>query len=318
MTENPLMGNFLRKIIRDVNSIADGAGVAVRGDLAPPPPVNAITVKASGETIHATLTHGAAVTRQIGYSIEASNTPGFTQPHLVRDNSSSRSHIFTLPTFDDHGAVQPWYLRAFAQYPGSPPSKPTVLGGLANPTPLMLQGTTRMTLLPSTGSGTGSTAGQQGGVGRGKQRQSTPKVIRVGKSQASIAPVVNPQVGPPIHLLAAVASASQTTALSQSGTSAAINVAAGTFYVGNLVVNVNAAPSALTTDMTGAALTFTTYYVFHDDPAFAGGNVKYMASTDITQIGRGFARFYDGKITLAGGGGGSGGGSGGGGGRGFF
>ena len=183
-----MQANFLARIIEGLNNVAKGSGVAITGDLAAPPPVNAITVKASGEQIHATLSHGAEVNRNINYFLEADTNPSFTQPHTM-DLGVSRSHIFNLPTFDDNGVPNKWYLRTYCQYPGSPPSKPTVLGGLSNPTAITLHGLTKLSLLPPTGSGTASTTGQQGGAGRGKQRISTPKVVRLGKKQASNTPV---------------------------------------------------------------------------------------------------------------------------------
>src|SRR5271170_476366 len=222
-TKDQLQAAFQQRIIDAINNVAKGAGVSTFGELTPPQPVNAITVKSSGEQIHATLTHAAQLTRSINYFIEADTSPSFTQPHVM-DIGSSRSHIFNLPTLSDSGGLQKWYLRTYAQYPGSKPSPPTVLGGLENPTPIILQGTTKMTILPPTGSGTGSSTGQQGGVGRGKQRISTPKVIRIAKSQASNAPVVAPVMSPALHLLGAILSSGGMTSLSQSGTSTAINV----------------------------------------------------------------------------------------------
>lgn len=190
-TKDAVQANFLQRIIDGINNVAKGAGVAVTGDLAPPPPIGAITVKTSGEMIHATLTHNAEVTRAIEYHIEADTSPNFTQPHPISIHSS-RTHIFSLPTFNDAGNPQPWYLRAFSQYPGSPPSVPTVLGGVTNPTALQLKGATKLTLLPSTGSGTASSNGQQGGSGRGRQRVSTPKVVRIGKQQSTATAVAAP------------------------------------------------------------------------------------------------------------------------------
>lgn len=194
-TKDPLQANFLSQIIEGLNNVAKGAGVAVNGDLAAPQPVNAINVKAAGEMVHVTLTHAASVSRAIEYHLQYDTNPSFTQPHNEH-LGASRGKTLHLPTFDDNGNPQKWYFRATAQYPGSPPSPWTVLGGLPNPTGLQMQGTTRLTLLPSTGSGTNSTAGQQGTGGRGKQRISTPKVIRVGKQQASVAAVIPPVANP--------------------------------------------------------------------------------------------------------------------------
>ena len=160
-TKDSIQASFMQHIITSINNVARGAGVAVTGDALPPPPVDGISVKTSGEMVHATLSHTATLTRAVEYHLEADTSPSFTQPHVMH-LGSSRGHIFTLPSKTDSGAAQNWYLRAYSQYPGSPPSKPTFYGGLS-PTPLKLSGSTQLTLLPSTGSGTASTTGQQGG-----------------------------------------------------------------------------------------------------------------------------------------------------------
>jgi len=65
--------------------------------------------------------------------------------------------------------------------------------------------------------------------------------------------------------------------------------------------------------------TNTVYYVYADDPDYAGGAVTYLSTTNPLTVTAGNGRYYLGKITTpAGGGGGtSGGGGGGGGGNGF-
>lgn len=304
-TRDAVQAAFLDRLVEGINNVAAGAGVGVTGDLPAPPPVNAISLKANGEMVHITLSHGAEVSRPIHYYVEADNSPSFPAPHVM-DIGSSRGHFAHLPALNDQGVQQPWYFRTYAQLPGSKPSAPTVLGGLENPTAVMLKGSTRLTMLPSTGSGTASSTGQQGGSGRGKQRISTPKVIRIGKSQASNTPVNPPVVVAAPHLLADVTQAASTTSLTQSGTTTLINVGASVFYIGGLTLNINAGsvdPGA-----------FGTFYVYFDNPDLQSGNMVFQATTDITQLGRAPGRFPVGKITTSGGGGGSGGGSGGGGG----
>lgn len=305
-TKDAVQANFLQRIVDAVNNVAKGAGVAVSGEHPAPPPVNAITVKANGEMVHATLTHNAEVNRAINYFIEADTNKSFTQPHVM-DIGSSRTHVFHLPALNDSGAQQPWYLRAYAQYPGSKPSTPTVLGGLTNPTPVPLVGSTKLTLLPSTGSGTGSSTGQQGAAGRGKQRVSTPKAVRIGKSQASSAPVTPPVVSAAPHLLAAVTTAASTTSISQHSTTTQIDIN------GNQVFHVGGVDVTMFGDPVDPG-SFGTYYIYADNPSLTSGRVKFVATTDITDLGKAPGRFPVGKITTAGGGGGSGGGSGGGGG----
>jgi len=311
-TKDSVQANFLREITRAINNISAATGVGISGDSTPPPPVNAITVKVGGELVHATLTHAANLTRAVHYFVEADISPSFTQPQIV-GYGPHRTHLFHLPALNDGGVVQKWYLRAYAQYPGSKPSKSAVLGGLTNPTALILQGTTRMTLLPSTGSGTASTNGQQGASGYGKQRNSNPKVQRVGRTQASNAPVVTPVINAQLHLLAATAAFAQTTSLSQVGTSTSITVNGGPGVAGGIFYN-----GPITVAVYGATInpgSYGTWYIFHDDPNFQGGNVIYQFTNNPVVLGQGVGRFYEGSITTSSGGGGSGGGSGGGGGR---
>jgi hypothetical protein len=312
-TKDSVQANFLREITRAIDTLASGTGVGISGDPTPPPPVNAITVKTSGELVQVQLTHSGNFRRPVRYFVEADTSPSFTQPQIV-SYGPHRTHLFHLPTLNDEGAAQRWYLRAYPQYLGSQPGESTVYGGLANPTPVQLVGTTAMTLLPSTGSGTASTNGQQGAQGFGKQRNSTPKVQRVGKSVASSTPVAPLASNAAIHLLGAITSAAQTTSVTQSGTSTAIvvnggaGVAGGTFWLGDLTISCYGA-----TIDPGA---YGTWYIYHDDPNLQGGPVQYQFTNSIIVLAQGFGRFYDGKITTTSGGGGSGGGTGGGGGGG--
>jgi hypothetical protein len=98
------------------------------------------------------------------------------------------------------------------------------------------------------------------------------------------------------------------TALTQSGTTTTINVATKTFQYGDGQVVYSAGsvnPGA-----------YGTYFVYADDPGFAGGAVTYLASTLESDVYGANGRIYFGKITTAGGGGGTGGtGGGAGGGR---
>ncbi len=95
-------------------------------------------------------------------------------------------------------------------------------------------------------------------------------------------------------------SAASTTSLTQSSTTTTIDVGAGVYYLGGVTVNVNAGsvnPGA-----------YGTYYVYFDDPGYAGGAVTYQASTSILDTTKALGRFFVGTITTASGGGGSGGG----------
>lgn len=98
-------------------------------------------------------------------------------------------------------------------------------------------------------------------------------------------------------------SAQANTALTQSGTTKTINVNAGTFYLGNIVLNYSSG------SVTPA--TYGKWYVYFDNPGYTGGAVTFQATTDPLVTSQAPGRFYVGTITTASGGGG-GGGSGGG------
>lgn len=169
-------GSLFARIIKAVNSVANNTATAAIGKLTPPDPINAITVKGTqvgnvitcpGEILHFTLTHNSAIKKGLQYISEWDTSPAFTQPHII-DHGCSRTHTMTLPTFqDDATTPNTYYLRSYSQYPGSDPSKKTVLGGLSQATQIVMSGTTALTPLASTGSGTASPFGNQGGKGLG-------------------------------------------------------------------------------------------------------------------------------------------------------
>ena len=169
-------GSILQRIISAVNSLAQNVGASAVGKLPPPPPVNGIQVAGtqsgnvitcSNEFLHVTLTHNSELNKGIQYIHEIATEPNFLAPHQI-DTGCARSLFLHLPSKQSDGVTpQTYYHRVVPQYHGSDPQKPTVLGGLANPTQIVMTGTTAATLLPSTGSGTASPAGTQGGKGLG-------------------------------------------------------------------------------------------------------------------------------------------------------
>jgi hypothetical protein len=169
-------GSLIGRIIEAVNTLAKNAGVAAVGKVSPPNPIDSIQVQgkqvgnvitAPGEVLHYTLTHNQAVSKGVQYLSEIDTDPNFTQPHVI-DHGSSRSAFLTLPTFKNDGTTpNVYYLRSYAQYHGSDPCKPTVFGGLGGAIQIKMSGLSGATPLPSTGSGTASPSGQQGGHGLG-------------------------------------------------------------------------------------------------------------------------------------------------------
>jgi hypothetical protein len=164
--ENPSLGNLIRRVIAAVERMAQNTGVSAVGQAAPPPTVGAVQVKAAGGIAHVTVSDSAQVSKPVEYFIEHDTDPNFPAPHVVH-LVSSRGAFLNLPAKNDAGASQNWYFRAYSQYPGSQPSKPVYFGGLS-PTAVSVGGAVQLTPLSSTGSGTASPLGGQGGWGRGK------------------------------------------------------------------------------------------------------------------------------------------------------
>lgn len=175
--KDPLMGSLFQKIIGAVNTLAKNSAVSAVGKLSPPPPPDSVqvqgtfdkgtnTITAPGEILHFTVQHNAAIQKGIQYISELSNDPSFSSPHVLDHGSSRTGPFLHLPTTDSQGFQQTYYLRTMAQYHGSDPSEKTIVGGLANPTKIVMSGSTSMDLLPSEGSGTAKN-GQQGGQGLG-------------------------------------------------------------------------------------------------------------------------------------------------------
>jgi hypothetical protein len=166
-------GNLLSRIIDSVNGLAQSLSASAVGKITPPPPIDGIqvqgtqqgnTITCPSENLHWTLTHNGSITKNIQYISEYSTEPNFLSPTThVFDHGCSRTGNLSLATFQNDGKTpNTYYLRSFAQYPGSDPAKPTVFGGLTGATKIVMTGTSANTLLSSTGSGTASTQRAQG------------------------------------------------------------------------------------------------------------------------------------------------------------
>jgi hypothetical protein len=126
-----------------------------------PPQVSGIAVTAANGWFTIALTDTGDVNAGVEYFIEYSTTAAFQQPIVVH-NGASRTAVLNLGN-------QTLFWRAYSQYqnPLSPPSKPIVFGN--PPTGVVGGGAAVPPAVASTGSGTASTNGQQGGSGFGKQ-----------------------------------------------------------------------------------------------------------------------------------------------------
>jgi len=168
-------GALIQRIITAVNNMAKNVGISVVGKLPPPPPVDNINVKGTlsngiltcpSEHLHWTLDHNQSIQKGVQYITEIANEPNFLQPHVV-DHGCSRSGFLHLPAKDDSDNPITYYMRSYAQYHGSDACKPTVFGGFNRAIPIQMTGSSQSSLLPSTGSGTAGSHGQQGGKGLG-------------------------------------------------------------------------------------------------------------------------------------------------------
>lgn len=171
------LASLLNRMITAVNHVANSNAASATGKLSPPDPIDSIdvsgnmnpdtnTLTVNGEQLHFTLTHNQALKKGVRYITEVDTDPNFLQPHVF-DHGASRSGFINLPANDADNVPITYYKRSYAQYPGSDPSKPTVFGGKNGPTKILMTGSSKVSLLPSKGSGTAATNGQQGGKGLG-------------------------------------------------------------------------------------------------------------------------------------------------------
>lgn len=168
----PVFGQYLddalRKIQDGLNNLGQNISADPTGNVTTPPVVQQLTVKTNGTgLVHAVVTDNNPIQKNLHYFVEYDTTPSFLQPHVVHLGPSRTMNPIALPALDDNGNPQSFYFRSYSQYPGSHPSSPIHFGGDV-PTAVNPGGAQKMTLIPSTGSGTAQATGQQGGSGFGK------------------------------------------------------------------------------------------------------------------------------------------------------
>ncbi len=169
--QNGRLGSLLQRMIDGINWVGTATGTGATGQIPPPKSPDSVSVTTGGEMMHISITHNGNLQRGIKYFSEISTNPQFGQlsPVIIVDHGASRtSHPITLPTNDSNGNTQKYYVRSYAQYPGSEPSPATVVGGLGSPTAFTMSGSTHMTLQSCNGSGTGPSNGSSLGQGNGK------------------------------------------------------------------------------------------------------------------------------------------------------
>jgi hypothetical protein len=172
---DPHLGKLLEDIIDGVNGVANHAGFDPTGKVQPPDPLAAINIAAGTDHVHVTLTDNSKIKKQANYFVEYSvNDPSFSNPHVEHLNAS-RGRVLALPAKDSNNAAISYYFKAYSQYPGSDAqSKHAFFGGRFTPTAVQLTGSSKLTLLPSPGSGTGLPDGSQSGSGLGKVLERPP------------------------------------------------------------------------------------------------------------------------------------------------
>ena len=173
-TTQPRTALMLRKIVEAINQTANVLGVDSTAMRSAPAPPQGINVKAASGLVHVTITDHSQRGRSLNYFLEHDTDPAFPNPHVVH-LVASRGAFLTLPAKNDSAVAQPWYFRAYSMYPGSQKRSNHVVFGGVVPTPVSVGGTVALTPLTSTGSGTASTTGQQGGVGFGTSQFAKPE-----------------------------------------------------------------------------------------------------------------------------------------------
>jgi hypothetical protein len=152
----PYIKTFNRRIYEAIKALQSAAPPT---SIPAPPAVSGINVTAANGYFTITLTDNGPVQRGVNYFVEYATDPNFAQP-VVLDLGASRTEVRNLGN-------QTLYWRAYSQYPNSDPNAPVVFGG-STPTGVAGGGAAAPPAVSSTGSGTASTTGQQGGSGMGK------------------------------------------------------------------------------------------------------------------------------------------------------
>lgn len=171
----PRLGLLLGSFLDDLTGISNHLGMDPKGKVQPPDPHQALNVAAGTDHVHVTITDNSQVKKNVRHFVEWSvNDPSFQSPH-VEELGASRGRVLALPAKDGGGALISYYFKSYGQYFGSDAqSKHTYFGSRFAPTAVTLTGASQLTLMPSTGSGTGRPDGSQSGSGLGTVLQRPP------------------------------------------------------------------------------------------------------------------------------------------------
>jgi hypothetical protein len=169
------VASALQKIQDAINQTNTVNGTDPTQHTDPPAAPNAINVSAGSDHVHVTLTDHTQRPRAQNYFVEwSANDPNFLAPH-VEHFGASRGRVLALPAMDGDSNPISYYFRGFSGTLGAKTASPKIyFGSNMSPTPVTLSGSSTLDLLPSQGSGTAATNGQQGGQGFGDSQFSTP------------------------------------------------------------------------------------------------------------------------------------------------
>jgi hypothetical protein len=148
----PMWGKYIfdafQRVQKQLNNLSTQNNSSLTGsqNLAPPP-IQGVTVKASGGIAHVQVTDNSTnLYRGLNYFAEYSTDSAFTAPvtHPMGPSRDARIPV----------GNEPLYYRAYSGYPTSPPSAPLYHGG-SIPIKVTAIGSTPPPVPPGMGSGTG-------------------------------------------------------------------------------------------------------------------------------------------------------------------
>jgi hypothetical protein len=158
------MGARLYEAIADIDqqigNVAQQTNSSRASQPSAPPKISALNVTAADGIFDAKITDTSASYRGIEYFLEHSPTPHFSAPTVI--------HLGTTRNWRGALGNQSLYWRAYSGYSTSPASAPVYHGG-AQPKVVVGGGqSSGPPMQASSGSGTATTRGNQGGSGYGK------------------------------------------------------------------------------------------------------------------------------------------------------
>lgn len=161
--ENPGWGARMFEALQDVqqnqNNIAQQVNGNPAGNPNPPAAINSLSVKAADGIFDAKIVDTSDTSRGVNYFLEHSPSPNFSSPHMI--------HLGTSRNWRGALGNQTLHFRAYSSYATSGASAHVYHGSPTAPTPVTGGGAAGPAPQSSSGGGTASTNGTQGGHGFG-------------------------------------------------------------------------------------------------------------------------------------------------------